>query len=140
MNERTKEPREPGAWLTRPAKPARIAVYAVLVLLGLVVGAAGSLIQAAWFPGGLLLALLGAAGLFHGSGRLLGNQLGVLVSAAGWLVAIMLLTTGRPEGDGVFSAGIGPLVFILGGMAIAVICATMARGVQPGGPAIRLDG
>ncbi|MDH2393989.1 MULTISPECIES: DUF6113 family protein [Streptomyces] len=112
--------------------PARIALYAALLLLGLAVGTAGSLVQGGWFPGGLLLALLGSGGLFYGATRATGTQLGTLVSAGGWLLAILLLNLGRPEGDGAFTAGLGPLLFMLGGMVLAVMCATLTRPAQPG--------
>ncbi|MGW4028100.1 DUF6113 family protein [Streptomyces sp. NPDC004838] len=129
----------PGSWPAGPVRPGRIAAYLGLTLLGAVVGTAGSLVQAAWFPGGLLLALLAAAGLFHGSLRATGTQIGVAAPAVGWLGAILVLSTGRPEGDALFGAGIGPIVFMLGSMAVAVICATMSRSVQPGGGTGRLD-
>ncbi|MFE7133185.1 DUF6113 family protein [Streptomyces sp. NPDC057638] len=139
-------PRQSGDWLTRPPGTAshavnwvRIAAYAGIALLGVVVGVAGSLVQGGWFPGGLLLALLGSAGLFYGAARATGAQLGAWSAAAGWLVAIVVLSLGRPEGDGTFSAGMGPLVFMLGGMLVAVICATLARVTQPDGGADRLD-
>ncbi|MET7619712.1 DUF6113 family protein [Streptomyces sp. NPDC005408] len=120
------------------ASGGRIAGYFGLAVFGALVGIAGSLVQGAWLPAGLILALLATAGLFYGSLRLTGTQLGVLAPAAGWLLAIVVLSIGRPEGDGMFSAGIGPLVFMLGGMAIAVMCATMSRAAQPGGGAGRL--
>ncbi|WP_267243231.1 DUF6113 family protein [Streptomyces sp. PR69] len=118
--------------------PARIALYAALFLLGLAVGIAGSLVQGGWFPGGLLLALLGSGGLFYGAARATGTQLGTLVAGGGWLLAILLLNLGRPEGDGAFTAGLSPLVFMLGGMVLAVMCATLTRPAQPGGGASRL--
>ncbi|MER6994234.1 DUF6113 family protein [Streptomyces sp. NPDC000410] len=127
-----------GAWLTRPPKPGRIAAYVALIVLGFFVGAAGSLVQAAWFPAGLLLALLATAGLFYGGLRATGTQIGVLAPAAGWLAAVLLLSAGRPEGDGLFAGGLGEIVFLLGGMVVAVICATMARLPQPGGGSGRL--
>ncbi|MFI2346822.1 DUF6113 family protein [Streptomyces sp. NPDC019443] len=128
----------PGSWLTQSPKPGRIAAYLGLAVLGALVGIAGSLVQGAWFPGGLVLALLAAVGLFYGSLRATETQLGVVAPAVGWLVAIVLLSIGRPEGDGAFSAGIGPLVYMLGGMAVAVMCATMSRPAQPGGGPGRL--
>lgn len=131
----------PGSWLTRPPKaprPGRVAAHLALVVLGAVVGAAGSLVQAAWFPGGLALALLASAGLFLGSSRATGTQLGVVSPAVGWLAAIVVLSTGRPEGDAMFGAGIGPLVYMLGGLSVAVMCATMSRSPQPGGGPGRL--
>ncbi|MEV4683458.1 DUF6113 family protein [Streptomyces kurssanovii] len=133
----------PGSWLTRspkPPRPGRLVAYVALVILGAIVGTAGSLVQAAWLPGGLALALLASAGLFIGSRRATGTQLGVVCSAVGWLAAIVVLSTGRPEGDAMFGAGIGPLVFMLGGMAVAVMCATMSRAPQPGGGSGRLGG
>ncbi|MFI6285266.1 DUF6113 family protein [Streptomyces sp. NPDC051018] len=132
----------PGSWLTRTPTlpgPGRIAAYIGLLLLGAVVGTAGSLVQAAWLPGGLLLALLAAAGLFYGSLRAVGTQAAVVVPAVGWLVTVVVLSTGRPEGDALFGAGIGPIAFMLGGVVAAVMCATTARPAQPGGGTGRLD-
>ncbi|MET8509474.1 DUF6113 family protein [Streptomyces sp. NPDC004787] len=114
------------------ATGARYAWYVLLLVLGALVGTAGSLVQAAWFPGGLLLALLGSAAVFYAGRRATGNQLGVAAAGAGWLVAIVLLSFGRPEGDGLFGGGIGEMVFLLGGMAVAVMCATMSRLARPG--------
>jgi hypothetical protein len=123
--------------LTRPSA-GRIAAHLGLFLLGAVVGAAGALVQSAWFPGGLLLALAGAAGAFLGGSRATGGRGGALAPAAGWMIAVVLLTTSRPEGDFVFAAGVGSYLFLLGGMAVAVICATLGAVRQPGGRAARL--
>ncbi|MCZ7458163.1 DUF6113 family protein [Streptomyces sp. WMMC940] len=126
---------------TRPARPSkavRVAAYIGLAVLGVAVGTAGSLVQAAWFPLGLLLALLGAAALFYGGLRATGTQLGVVAPAAGWVAAVLLLSAGRPEGDGVFAGGLGEIVFLLGGTVLAVMCATMTRLPQPSGPSGRL--
>ncbi|MEU9762819.1 DUF6113 family protein [Streptomyces sp. NPDC047985] len=122
----------PATGLAAPLNPGRIAVYAGLAVLGALVGIAGSLVQAAWFPGGLLLALAACAGLFHGGRRVYETQLGALVPAAGWLVSIVILLGGRPEGDYVFGDAVGLALFLLGGMVIAVICATMSRSPHPG--------
>ncbi|MFE9169380.1 DUF6113 family protein [Streptomyces kebangsaanensis] len=126
--------------LAQPFKPppaGRIAACLGLFLLGVVVGVAGALVQAAWFPGGLLLALAGAAGLFLGGARAVGSRSGAVAGAAGWAVVVVLLTAGRPEGDFMFAAGGGSYIFLLGGMALAVICATMGRGRQPDGDGAR---
>ncbi|MFG2644487.1 DUF6113 family protein [Streptomyces sp. NPDC048370] len=109
----------------------RIVWYVLLVVLGALVGIAGSIVQNAWFPGGLILALLATAAVFYGGLRATDTQLGVVAPGAGWLVAIVLLSLGRPEGDGVFGGGAAEMIFLLGGMAIAVICATMSRLVRP---------
>ncbi|MFG2353948.1 DUF6113 family protein [Streptomyces sp. NPDC048521] len=123
--------------LQRP--PAgRVATYVGLFLLGAVTGLAGALLQPAWFPGGLLLALAGAAGLFLGGARATGGRGGAVAPAAGWIVTVILLTTSRPEGDFLFGAGGGSYLFLLGGMALAVICATIGAGRQPRGGSARL--
>jgi hypothetical protein len=130
-----------GSMLAQPLQPpsaGRSAAYLGLLLLGAVTGLAGSLVQAGWFPGGLLLALAGAAGLFLGGARALGSRGGAVAPAAGWMVAVVLLTAGRPEGDFVFAAGGGSYLFLLGGMALAVICATLGVGRQPVGDDVRL--
>ncbi|MFE0646014.1 DUF6113 family protein [Streptomyces sp. NPDC058877] len=106
---------------------ARFTWYAVLVVLGALVGTAGSLVQAAWFPGGLLLALLATAGLFYGGLRATGTQAGVFTAGVGWLLAVILLSNTRPEGDRVFTGDGGELLFLFGGMAVAVMCATLSR-------------
>ncbi|MCF3136532.1 DUF6113 family protein [Streptomyces olivochromogenes] len=123
--------------LQRPSA-GRIAAYVGLFVLGAVVGLAGSLVQAGWFPGGLLLALVGAAGLFLGGARAVGGRAGAVAPAVGWVITVIGLSTGRPEGDFLFGAGGGSYLFLLGGMALAVICATLAPGRQPGGDAARL--
>ncbi|MER7997617.1 DUF6113 family protein [Streptomyces sp. NPDC095613] len=125
--------------MTSPPRPGRIAAYLGLAVLGALVGTAGSLVQSGWFPGGLLLALLATTGLFYGGRYVTGTQLGVAAPGIGWLAAAIGLSMGRPEGDVVFSAGLGPLAYLLGGMAMAVICATMWRLPQPGSKPGRLE-
>ncbi|MER8008973.1 DUF6113 family protein [Streptomyces sp. NPDC094149] len=130
-----------GSALAQPLRPpsvGRVLLYLGLFLLGAVVGAAGSLVQAGWFPGGLLLALAGEAGLCLGGGWAVRGRGGAVAPAAGWIVAVILLTASRPEGDFLFGAGGGSYLFLLGGMAVAVICATIGRGWQPGGGDVRL--
>ncbi|WP_338896253.1 DUF6113 family protein [Streptomyces sp. TG1A-60] len=116
----------------------RTAAHLVLFVLGAVVAAAGGLLQAAWFPGGLLLALLGAAGLFLGGSQAMGGRAGAVAPAAGWMISVILLTSPRPEGDFLFGAGVGSYLFLLGGMAVAVMCATLGWGRQPTRPDARL--
>ncbi|EPD55116.1 MULTISPECIES: DUF6113 family protein [Streptomyces] len=132
---------EQGSLLTQPLRPpsaGRTVLYLGLFVLGVVVGAAGALLQGAWFPGGLLLALAGEAGLCLGGGWATGGRGGAIAPAAGWIIAVILLTATRPEGDFLFGAGGGSYLFLLGGMAVAVICATLGQGRQPGGRDVRL--
>ncbi|MFZ3568369.1 DUF6113 family protein [Streptomyces sp. BH097] len=116
----------------------RTAVLLALFVLGAVVAVGGALVQGGWFPGGLLLALLGAAGLFHGGARLARGRAGAVAPAAGWVLAVILLTASRPEGDFLFGAGLGSYLFLLGGMAVAVMCATFWLPGQPPASAARL--
>ncbi|WP_345582209.1 DUF6113 family protein [Streptomyces prasinosporus] len=122
----------------RPPSAARFAAFLGLLLLGAVVGAAGALVQPAWFPGGLLLALAGEAGLCLGAARALRGRGGAVAAAGGWVLAVVLLTASRPEGDFLFAAGSGSYLFLLGGIAVAVICATLAPGRQPDDGPVRL--
>lgn len=122
----------------RAPSPGRAALYLGLFVLGAVVGVAGALVQPAWFPGGLLLALAAEAGLCLGAGRAVGRRGGAVAPAAGWALAVVLLTTSRPEGDFLFAAGTGSYLFLLGGIAVAVMCATLAPVRQPDGDAGRL--
>jgi hypothetical protein len=122
----------------RPPSAGRAAAHIGLFVLGGVVALAGALVQAAWFPGGLLLGLLGAAGLFLGGSYATRSRGGAVAPAAGWIITVVLLTTARPEGDFLFGAGAGSYLFLLGGMALAVICATLGPGWRPGGGSARL--
>ncbi|WP_049569309.1 DUF6113 family protein [Streptomyces sp. SBT349] len=109
----------------------RLAGYGVLGLLGVLAGLAGSLVQGGWFPGGLLLALGGAAALFWGGALVTRSRLGAGAPAGGWVVAVVLLTYTQPQGDFIFAAGTGSYLFLLGGMVIAVLCATLAPADRP---------
>ncbi|MFD6419781.1 DUF6113 family protein [Streptomyces sp. NPDC060194] len=112
----------------------RIATLGLLFVLGVVVGLTGALVQGGWSGGGLLLALLASAGLFVGGAHLTGTRAGAWAPAAGWLLAVIVASSPRPEGDFLFGAGIGAYVFLLGGTAVAVMCATLLRPPPAGAP------
>jgi hypothetical protein len=105
----------------------RLAACALLVVAGAVAGAAGALVQAGWFPGGLLLALLALAGLCYGGVKATGSRTGGVCGGVGWLVVVLLLTTMRPEGDFLFAAGLSSYVFLFGGVMTAVMCTTLPK-------------
>ncbi len=126
------------AWLAKPLRPLRIAAYALLVVVGAVVGIAGALVQSAWFPGGLLLALLGLAALCYGGLYATRARAGAWSPAGGWLMVVLFLTATRPEGDFVFGSGVGSYLFLLGGMFAGVMCATVPKVPQAPAPATRL--
>lgn len=116
----------------------RAPLYVVLFVVGAVTGLAGALVAGALVPLGLLLALLAAGCLFYGGTYALGTRTGALAPGIGWTVAVLLGTTGRTEGDVLVGGGTGSSVFLLGGIALAVICATMPHLPQPGASAARL--
>lgn len=122
----------------RAPSPRRAVLLFGLFLLGAVVGVAGALVQAAWFPLGLLLALAGEIGLCLGGALAMRGRSGAVAPAGGWMVTVILLTTTRPEGDFVFASDGGSYVFLLGGMVAAVMCATLAPVRQPDGGSARL--
>ncbi|GAA2471141.1 hypothetical protein GCM10010406_03370 [Streptomyces thermolineatus] len=123
-----------GAGRTGPGRTGRAVAYVVLAVLGAATGVAGGLVQAALPPFGLLLALAGSAALFHGGARLTGTRAGAAVPAGAWLAAVIWLSTPRAEGDFAFAAGIGPYAFLLVGVLIGVMCATLP---PPGGAGTR---
>ncbi|KAB8165133.1 hypothetical protein FH609_016180 [Streptomyces sp. 3MP-14] len=109
----------------------RIAGHLGLGVLGFVAGVAGSLVQGGWFPLGVLLALGGCAGLFWGGALLTRTRVGAAAPAGGWLLSVLALTVTRPQGDFVYAAGAGSYVYLLGGMTVAVVCATLAPTERP---------
>ncbi|MGW7575329.1 DUF6113 family protein [Streptomyces sp. NPDC054765] len=117
-----------GVAAAAPLTPGRVGIYVLLLVTGVLVAFAGTLVQAAWFPGGLMLALAGVGGLFYGGVRATGTSAGVLMPGAAWLVTVfVLLSNIRPEGDFLFGAGLGSYIFLLGGILVGVICATAAQ-------------
>ncbi|MFI9205217.1 DUF6113 family protein [Streptomyces sp. NPDC053048] len=117
--------------LITPTAVGRVFAYLGLAVLGSVVGVGGALVQGGWFPGGLLLALLGVGGLCYGGTVAMLSRTGGLVPLAGWLIAVLFLAANRPEGDFLFGAGLGSYAFLLGGMIVAVMCATVPKLPQP---------
>ncbi|WP_037680220.1 DUF6113 family protein [Streptomyces albus] len=118
----------------------RLAAYAVLAALGALTGAAGAVVQGAWFPAGLLLAVLAIGALCYGGLRATGTRIGPGAAAGGWLLAVMALTTSRPEGDFLFGSGVGSYLYLLGGMLTAVICTTLPTLSPPAPGAKALGG
>lgn len=117
--------------LTGSLSVGRVLGYVGLTLLGALAGIAGALVQAGWFPLGLLLALGGSAGLFWAGALLTGTRVGAAAPAGGWSVTVLVLTLPRPEGDFVFATGAGSYVFLFGGMLLAAVSATMAPSSRP---------
>jgi hypothetical protein len=117
--------------LTGGVSLARALAYAGLAVLGMLAGVAGALVQAGWFPLGLLLALGGSGGLFWGGALLTRSRAGAAAPAGGWVLAVMLLTASRPQGDFIFASGAGSYLFLLGGMVVAFGCVALAPAERP---------
>lgn len=117
--------------MTRGGSVWRLVAYVALGALGALAGVSGALVQAGWFPLGLLVALGGAAGLFWGGALVTRTRVGAAAPAAGWTLAVVALTAPRPEGDSVFAADVGSYLYLLGGMGLAVACATLAPADRP---------
>jgi Family of unknown function (DUF6113) len=84
----------------------RLLAYLALLVLGAAVGVAGSFVQAATVdagpvpvPFGLVIALGGCAGLFMGGAWVMRTRLGAVVPAVAWLLAVLVMSSKRPEGD-----------------------------------------
>ncbi|MFD5146434.1 DUF6113 family protein [Streptomyces sp. NPDC058401] len=111
-----------GAWAG-----GRIATLLGLLAAGVLTGTAGWLVVDLWFPAGLLLALLGLLGLFLGARIALGTGIGVGAATGGWFLSYVLLGVPRAEGDFLLgSSGISMYVYLLGGVVLAVMCATIS--------------
>ena len=111
---------------TPAAVDARARCLPGLAVLGVLIGAAGALVQAALVPRRAAARAAGAAGLFHGGASCAAPQLGAAAPAAGWAVAVMLLTTSRPEGDFLFGAGSASYIYpARRAWLAAVMCATI---------------
>ncbi|MBB6435296.1 DUF6113 family protein [Streptomyces candidus] len=117
----------------------RAPLYLLLFVVGALTGLAGSLVSAALVPAGLLLGLLGAGALFYGGTYALGTRSGALAPGIGWVATVMLGASGRTEGDILIGGGTVASVFLLGGIALAMICATLPRLSPTGLPAARTD-
>ncbi|MEU6891750.1 DUF6113 family protein [Streptomyces sp. NPDC046557] len=112
--------------MTGTLTAGRIAALLGLLVAGAVTGAAGWLVVDLWFPGGLLLALLALFGVFLAGRLVTGGGIGVGAAAAGWFLTYVMLSLPRPEGDFLLgSSGKGLYAYLLGGVVVAVICATM---------------
>ncbi|MEE1927737.1 DUF6113 family protein [Streptomyces sp. TRM 70351] len=106
---------------------ARLAAHTGLAVLGAAAGAAGTLVHAAWAPGGVLLALAGTAAVCVGGALATGTRAGAAVPAVAWTLSVLvLLLWARPEGDFLFGTGVSSYAYLYGGMILAVICATVA--------------
>ncbi|MFC4587406.1 DUF6113 family protein [Sphaerisporangium corydalis] len=104
------------------------AAYGVLFVLGAVFGVVSGL-EHSWDVGDavppipIALALLLFA-LLYGAGRLMGTKLGAFVPGMGWMLAALLFSVKKSEGDLVVAANI-PGYWYLGCGAVALVVAVL---------------
>ncbi|QXJ24489.1 hypothetical protein AGRA3207_005824 [Actinomadura graeca] len=112
------------------------AAYAALGLLGGIAGLLGSFAQD-WSPAGVpvvaavLVALVFAMVRLSGWG--MGGRLGATIPAIVWGVVVFALSLQRPEGDLVVSANLSGYLYIIGGMAAAVLGVMRVPAAGPPG-------
>lgn len=118
-----------------PSRVATLAAVPVLALAGVLLGTAGSFAQAirldvvgVKLPVGLVAVLAANAAVFLGGARLLGRRLGAAAPALGWFVAVLLLSSRRPEGDLVLPADAGSYAYLLLGTIVAGLAVGLPAG------------
>lgn len=111
------------------SKVGRIAAYVLLFALGSAAGVLGAFAQAAYVPGGLIVALAGAGGLFVAGGLLMNTKAGAAVPVAAWLLTVFYVAAApRPEGDWVFTGGFTSYLYLLGGSIVGAMIAMQPWG------------
>ncbi|MFC7647818.1 DUF6113 family protein [Streptosporangium lutulentum] len=102
------------------ATAVTVAAYAVLVMLGLLMGVLGGF-QHSWYIRPVpVSAVAWVAVLFavcYGAGRMMGGKLAALAPAAGWMVITVIWLTSRPEGDLIIANDLSGYVYLYGGLA-----------------------
>jgi hypothetical protein len=117
----------------RGGRRAAVATHAVCALLGALVGAAGSFVQAAsldvgpmQLPYGVLLALGASAATVVAAGRATARRTGALLTAVAWIVAVLSTMVPRAEGDLVLAARWPAYLWVYGGMVVVGLSAVLA--------------
>lgn len=112
------------------------AAYGALGLLGAAVGLLGSFVQD-WTAGDVpVAAVLGVPVVFamvRLAGWGMGGRLGATVPAVVWGVVVFVMSMRRPEGDLVVPATLAGYVYIIGGMAAAVLAVARVPAAGPSG-------
>lgn len=115
------------SWATSASLPALAGVLVGLFVLGLLVGVGGALVhymRVGSVPTGTLLGVLAADGVAFAAGVLLRSRFGAAIPGLGWLVAGMLLSSPRGEGDLLIGGAAMDYGFLVGGVGtLLAVCA-----------------
>ena len=116
----------------------RLLLRAVLLALGVLVGALGSFVHAqvvAGVPVGLLCAYALTAAALATAGLATRSRSGPAAISAGWLLALLLLSAPRPEGDLVVAGDLAGYAWSLGGLVLAAVAVAVPWSLLATGPA-----
>jgi hypothetical protein len=122
--------RPSGAQETRAEAFMSGGAYGALAVAGAVLGVFGSFYQGVEIGPIPVLAIafsLLNLGAFRLAGWAMGVRLGALVPAVGWLVAVIFMSSKRPEGDLVITATTASYIFLIGGSVAALAAIALTR-------------
>ncbi|POM27576.1 hypothetical protein BTM25_19920 [Actinomadura rubteroloni] len=112
------------------------AAYAVLALLGAVVGVFGAAVQLWPFTPAVAPALLAAAAVFavaYLAGRGMGSRAGAIVPGTAWLVVTLVLSAQRSEGDLLILGNAAGYVYMAAGVLAVVAAPLLVPAKHPSG-------
>ncbi len=105
------------------------ATYGMLLVLGFVVGVYGAFYSSLWVgvvPVGVVAAVVANFVMCRAAGRMLRARLSGLVPAGGWVVAMVLLSSRRPEGDLIITGSRLGYMLLFGGTIAAALGASLS--------------
>jgi hypothetical protein len=111
-------------------------VHVVFVLLGFAVGVLGSFVHAVVLGGvpvGLLAAYVLTAALLATARLATGSRSGAAAVGGGWVVALLLLSAPRPEGDLVVSGSLAGYAWLIGGLGVTTLGVVLPSGLAAPG-------
>jgi len=113
----------------------RVAEYAGLAVLGIVIGLIGAFVQAdraiinaPWgllvIPWGMVVVIAVLVMVIRGASWLVGSRWGGATLLTGWIVATIVMSAESPSGDLAISGGGRQWVYLLGGVILGAAATT----------------